>query len=133
MHVTNVSPLIETIISWVKPFLKEKIRNRIFVHANTDTLYNYVPKDVLPEEYGGTAGKLQDMQGKKHFSGLFFFAFTYRLILFLDAWVKKLEEYTPWFNEQDNIKADESKRPGKPTNYDDLFGMEGSFKQLSID
>lgn len=48
-------------------------------------------------------------------------------------WMKKLEEYTPWFKEQEGIKADESKRPGKPTNYDDLFGLDGSFRQLTID
>lgn len=47
--------------------------------------------------------------------------------------MKKLEEYGSWFEEQESLKADESKRPGKPTNYDDLFGVDGSFKQLSID
>lgn len=52
---------------------------------------------------------------------------------FTDEWLKKLEEYTPWFQEQEEIKADESKRPGKPTNYDDLFGVDGSFRQLTID
>lgn len=47
--------------------------------------------------------------------------------------MKKLEEYTPWFNSQEDVKADESKRPGKPTNYDDLFGIDGSFRKLTID
>nr|XP_023020980.1 alpha-tocopherol transfer protein-like isoform X2 [Leptinotarsa decemlineata] len=112
VHVVNVSPLVDTIISWVKPFLKEKLKNRIFVHSDQESLHKYIPKDVLPEEYGGTAGKLQT---------------------FHDQWMKKLEEYTPWFEAQENIKADESKRPGKPTNYDDLFGLDGSFRQLTID
>lgn len=52
---------------------------------------------------------------------------------FVDAWMKKLEEYGPWFKAQEDLKADESKRPGKPTNYDDLFGIDGSFRQLAID
>lgn len=51
----------------------------------------------------------------------------------LEQWMKKLEEYNPWFKAQETIKADESKRPGKPTNYDDLFGLDGSFRQLTID
>lgn len=54
-------------------------------------------------------------------------------IIIVEKWIKILEDHTPWFKEQENIKADESKRPGKPTNYDDLFGVDGSFRQLSID
>uniref|UniRef100_A0AAR5Q4E5 CRAL-TRIO domain-containing protein n=1 Tax=Dendroctonus ponderosae TaxID=77166 RepID=A0AAR5Q4E5_DENPD len=112
VHVVNVSPLVDTIVQFVKPFLKEKIRNRIYLHSSFDTLHEKIPKDILPEEYGGTAGKLQE---------------------FHEAWMKKLEEYGPWFRAQEDLKADESKRPGKPTNYDDLFGIDGSFRQLSID
>lgn len=57
----------------------------------------------------------------------------YNLHFFAESWIKKMEEYTPWFKEQENIKADESLRPGKPTNYDELFGIDGSFRQLVID
>ncbi|XP_017785118.1 PREDICTED: alpha-tocopherol transfer protein-like [Nicrophorus vespilloides] len=112
VHVVNISPIIDTIINWVKPFLTEKIRNRIHVHNDYESLHKMIPKDILPAEYGGTAGKCQD---------------------FHDAWMKKLEEYQPWFLAQESVKADESKRPGKPTNYDDLFGLDGSFRQLAID
>ncbi|KAL3271402.1 hypothetical protein HHI36_021883 [Cryptolaemus montrouzieri] len=112
VHVVNATPLVDTVINWVKPFLKEKIRNRIYVHQDLESLYKYVPKDILPEEYGGTAGKLSE---------------------FNEQWIKKLEEYTPWFKAQEDVKADESKRPGTPTNYDDLFGLDGSFRQLTID
>ncbi|RZB38689.1 CRAL TRIO domain containing protein [Asbolus verrucosus] len=112
VHIVNASPIVDTIINWVKPFIKEKIRNRIHIHADLESLYKFVPKEILPEEYGGTAGKMAD---------------------FSDQWLKKLAEYTSWFKEQENIKADESKRPGKPTNYEDLFGLDGSFRQLTID
>lgn len=112
VHVVNVSPLVDTIVQFVKPFIKEKIRNRIHLHSSFESLHQMIPKDILPEEYGGTAGKIQE---------------------FHDAWMKKLEEYGPWFKAQEDLKADESKRPGKPTNYDDLFGIDGSFRQLAID
>ncbi|CAH0549250.1 unnamed protein product [Brassicogethes aeneus] len=112
VHVINVSSFVDTIINWVKPFLKEKIRERIHVHSSMESLYNHVPKDILPEEYGGDAGKIEDIH---------------------EAWIKKLEEYTPWFKAQENFKADESKRPGKSLNYEDLFGLDGSFRQLTID
>ncbi|XP_025831031.1 alpha-tocopherol transfer protein-like [Agrilus planipennis] len=112
VHVVNVHPLVDVIYNWVKPFLKEKIKNRVYIHENFDSLYKYVPKDMLPEEYGGSAGKMQDYH---------------------EQWIKKMEEYGPWFKEQEEYKTDESKRPGKPKSYDDIFGLDGSFRQLKID
>lgn len=47
--------------------------------------------------------------------------------------MKKLEEYTDWFKAEESVIAVEALRPGKPTNYDELFGIDGSFRQLSID
>ncbi|XP_033322708.1 alpha-tocopherol transfer protein-like isoform X2 [Megalopta genalis] len=112
VHVVNVSPLVDTIVNFVKPFIKEKIRNRIFMHSNLETLYDYIPQEILPKEYGGDAGPIQDIH---------------------DTWMKKLEEYGPWFKEQESVKSNEALRPGKPKTQDDLFGLDGSFRQLSID
>lgn len=65
VHIINVSPLIDTVINWVKPFLKEKIRNRIHVHPDgLESLYKFVPREILPTEYGGDAGSLQEIHGK---------------------------------------------------------------------
>lgn len=63
VHVINISPLVDTILNFVKPFLKEKIRNRIFMHSEIKTLYDYVPREILPVEYGGDAGPIQDING----------------------------------------------------------------------
>lgn len=61
----NAHPLVDTIYNWIKPLLKEKIRNRVHIHTDgLESLYKFVPKDILPEEYGGTAGKLQEFHGK---------------------------------------------------------------------
>ncbi|CAH2093611.1 unnamed protein product [Euphydryas editha] len=112
VHIINISPLVDKIVNFVKPFLKEKIRERIFIHSDVNDLYKYVPQEMLPSEYGGKAGSMNDLH---------------------DAWVKKLEEYKDWFADQEQYKADESLRSGKPTNYDELFGIDGSFRQLVID
>lgn len=63
VHIINISSLIDTILNFVKPFLKEKIRNRIYTHSDIESLYDYVPKEILPTEYGGDAGSITDMHG----------------------------------------------------------------------
>lgn len=63
VHVVNVSPLVDTIVNFVKPFIKEKIRNRIFMHSDMKTLYDYIPREILPTEYGGDAGPVQAIHG----------------------------------------------------------------------
>ncbi|XP_059049311.1 alpha-tocopherol transfer protein-like [Achroia grisella] len=112
VHVVNVSPLVDAVLSMVKPFLKEKIKKRIFIHHDLETLYEYVPKDILPVEFGGTSGHIDEIQ---------------------KAWEKKLGEYKDWFLAEESVIANEALRPGTPTNYDELFGIDGSFRQLSID
>lgn len=63
IHIINVSPLVDTIVNFVKPFLKEKIRQRIHFHHDLDSLYKFVPKSVLPKEYGGDIGSIKDING----------------------------------------------------------------------
>ncbi|XP_052751970.1 alpha-tocopherol transfer protein-like [Galleria mellonella] len=112
VHIVNTSPIVEAFINLVKPFLKEKIRKRIFIHKDIKDLYKYVPQDMLPVEYGGTCGTMNEIH---------------------EQWINKLKEYRDWFAAQESVKANEALRPGRPTNYDELFGIDGSFRQLSID
>jgi hypothetical protein len=55
------------------------------------------------------------------------------MIVVSGAWKEKLESYRPWFLEQDAMKADETKRPGKKIDTGEIFGFEGSFRQLQVD
>lgn len=64
VHVINISPIVDTIVNFVKPFLKEKIRDRIHIHSSLEDLYKFVPKEMLPSEYGGNAGSITDLNGK---------------------------------------------------------------------
>lgn len=112
VHVINISPLVDTIFNFVKPFVKEKIRSRITFHNDVESLYKVVPRDLLPNEYGGKAGGIVELN---------------------QWWKQKLVDNTKWFKEQEDKKANESLRPGAPKTSDDLFGMEGTFRQLNID
>lgn len=64
VHIVNVSPIVDTIINFVRPFLKEKIRQRIHFHSTLDSLYKFVPQKMLPKEYGGEAGTVEELTGK---------------------------------------------------------------------
>lgn len=59
VHVYNCSSLTNRIMTLIRPFLKPEVAARFQFHTpGSDTLYNFVPKDILPEEYGGNAGPM---------------------------------------------------------------------------
>lgn len=78
---------------------------------NSDTLYKFVPKDLLPEEYGGSIGKCADIR---------------------KFWYDKLMENKDYLLDESRWKVDESKRQNR-SNRKEFFGMEGSFRSLNID
>ncbi|XP_044252314.1 clavesin-2-like [Tribolium madens] len=54
IHFIGQPWYVEAALTFIKPFLKEKIKERIFVHGNNlSTLHDYVHKDILPAELGG--------------------------------------------------------------------------------
>lgn len=36
------------------------------MHPNLESLYKFVPKDMLPEEYGGQAGPIAEINSKNY-------------------------------------------------------------------
>lgn len=54
IHIVNCSSMVNRVMMVIKPFLKAEVAERIQTHLpDSDTLYKYVPKEILPEEYGG--------------------------------------------------------------------------------
>lgn len=77
-----------------------------------EALYKVVPRKLMPKEYGGEAGSIQDI---------------------INETEKQLLAYRDFFIEDDKYGVDEKKRVGKPKNSDSLFGLDGTFRQLAID
>ncbi|VVC91868.1 unnamed protein product [Leptidea sinapis] len=113
VHLLNTPPGFETAYSLLKTFISEKLRNRFHVHnKNFAALYEKFPQEMLPEEYGGRNGSIQELT---------------------DYWKGKVESRRDWFLEEDKARSNEYLRPGKPKTTSSLFGVEGSFRKLDVD
>ncbi|XP_014487731.1 PREDICTED: uncharacterized protein LOC106751368, partial [Dinoponera quadriceps] len=85
----------------------------IYLHTSVQSLSEYIPIDVLPNECGGKAGPIKEL---------------------MDANYKKIENFREWFLEDEkNNRVNESLRIGKSKTSGDLFGVDGSIKQIKID
>jgi hypothetical protein len=78
----------------------------------SEDLFKTVPKEVLPEEYGGSGGKMEDI---------------------VAYWKAKVESYRDWFLQDAKYGTNEKKRPGKPKTSESVYGLDGSFRKLEVD
>lgn len=111
-HFVNTIPGFETVFNMVKPMMSKKQQSRLYVHGKIDSLFEHIPLKYLPKEYGGENGSIDEI---------------------IDEMDKKFDEYIEFFKENANYGTDEKLRPGKPIDFDDLFGTEGSFRKLEVD
>lgn len=113
MHYINTPVAFDTVFNIFKGFMKEKMKKRLQMHGSDLTsLQAQVPISVLPKEYGGECGSVEDIA---------------------KDWVARVQKRKAWLREDEKFRVDESKRPGKPKSSYDLFGIEGSFRQLNVD
>ncbi|EDV45602.1 alpha-tocopherol transfer protein-like [Drosophila erecta] len=65
MHVINCPTYLDKLISMMSPFIREEVRNMIKYHTEgLDSLYKEVPRDMLPDEYGGKAGSVAELKAR---------------------------------------------------------------------
>ncbi|XP_017064241.1 alpha-tocopherol transfer protein-like isoform X2 [Drosophila eugracilis] len=65
MHVINCPSYLDRLISMMSPFLREEVRNMIKYHTGgLESLYEEVPRDMLPDEYGGKAGSIAELKAR---------------------------------------------------------------------
>ncbi|XP_049811842.1 uncharacterized protein LOC126259253 isoform X2 [Schistocerca nitens] len=84
---------------------------KVFVHLPGSTsLFDHVQRDCLPDELGGTAGPVDKL--------------AYQLITGANR---------EWLLEKDKYTSDESRRPAENRYADNIYGIAGSFKKLSVD
>ncbi|XP_026321225.1 alpha-tocopherol transfer protein-like isoform X2 [Hyposmocoma kahamanoa] len=61
IHLVNVPSIMDKLFAVMKPLMKQEITDMIHFHTSTSsTLFQYLSKEDLPEDFGGTNGKMAD-------------------------------------------------------------------------
>ncbi|XP_055374812.1 alpha-tocopherol transfer protein-like [Condylostylus longicornis] len=108
IHVINCPSYLDKVLMIVKPFIKSEVFKLVKFHIpDSDTFYKYVPKEMLPNEYGGVAGDIKSIKEK---------------------WIALLKDYRHYLSNEKNWKVNEQlRKSSKNTTFVD------SFKTLEID
>jgi hypothetical protein len=113
IHVLNATPYAGDIISLFKGVSKRKLASKIQIHGDDWTsLHEQIPKECLPNEYGGNGGSLAE-----HWN----------------QWKERLQRYRDILLEREKYSTDESKRTGPSISIGELLGFEGSFGKRDVD
>ncbi|XP_053571047.1 alpha-tocopherol transfer protein [Bombina bombina] len=63
IHLINEPLFFHPVFSLIKPFLPEKIKQRIHMHGNNylSSLHQHFSENILPPEYGGTGPSMKEL------------------------------------------------------------------------
>lgn len=62
MHLVNVSSALSKVFFLVRPFFKQEVIDGMHFHTHgLDSLHEFLPKDLLPSEYGGVLGPVNNI------------------------------------------------------------------------
>ncbi|CAK1541707.1 unnamed protein product [Leptosia nina] len=113
LHIISGSKLFDFVMSIIKQALTEKLVKRIVIHDDPSTLQQYIPKEMLPVDFGGTETSMKEL---------------------CEANVNEFctEEHIARLKKMEAAVSDESKRLSYKFNEEHL-GLPGSFKTLCVD
>uniref|UniRef100_A0A1A9ZXR8 CRAL-TRIO domain-containing protein n=1 Tax=Glossina pallidipes TaxID=7398 RepID=A0A1A9ZXR8_GLOPL len=113
VHFINVVPFLDKILALCSPFIKKELFDILHFHNKLEDLFQYVPLDMLPKDYGGSEVEIKQLHERSR-----------RMMI---SKHQEIIEYKKLY------RIDENLRPGKPKKVSDLFGTEGNFRKLEID
>ncbi|XP_013105428.1 alpha-tocopherol transfer protein-like [Stomoxys calcitrans] len=109
----NASSVAEQFFKAVLSCLSEKLRERVAICGkDISKIYSHIPQKYLPQDYGGSNGCLQQLTADYN---------------------KVWDEHRLYFKQNSEFGTNESLRPGKPLDFDDVLGIGGSFRKLNVD
>ncbi|KAF5297259.1 hypothetical protein FQR65_LT10031 [Abscondita terminalis] len=68
IHCINTAPFIDMLLSLIKPFMNLELMSLLHFHTKSlDTLFQYVPLECLPTDYGGSEVSVAELhESSKH-------------------------------------------------------------------
>lgn len=100
-------------------------------------LANVLPKEILPVDFGGEEKSLEELRGK--FFSLIVELLTNRYmlistrVLLSDKWYEEIKRHRDWLIAGEKEVADLDKKPTQISSDSAQFGLDGSFRSLSLD
>ncbi|XP_023952935.2 alpha-tocopherol transfer protein-like [Bicyclus anynana] len=113
IHIISQSKFIDGLVTLVKQVVSAKVAARIKIHKNHESLHDFIPKAILPKDYGGEERSLKILQDE--------------LIDLLSS-----KEHLDYLEGMNAATTKESCRR-KDEFSEHYAGMPGSFRYLSVD
>ncbi|XP_023232469.1 alpha-tocopherol transfer protein-like [Centruroides sculpturatus] len=89
IHFVNLNIIMKALLSIFIPLLPSKLRDRVHLHSDMSTLYEYISPDCLPLEYGGNLSSFDPTAANN-------------MIKANEEFFRKNEEYVKLYEEQRN-------------------------------
>uniref|UniRef100_A0A6P7G093 Alpha-tocopherol transfer protein-like n=1 Tax=Diabrotica virgifera virgifera TaxID=50390 RepID=A0A6P7G093_DIAVI len=109
-HFMNVPTYAEKLVQLCKIVLGKSLGDKIFVHKSIEEVYKFIPREILPKEYGGSQKSLSELN---------------------DAWLKKLRQYDDRFAVLENMDIINANRPKFGTN--NLSEYYGNYMKIDVE
>lgn len=112
VHIVNGNREFSMLYSMFVGLLSEKMKQKVVLHTDIHSLYNYIPRNILPEEYGGDAPSV---------------------LLLNEIAAGKMFEVKEQFLRTRKYPLDEYTKSLRPEINSSGFGVGGNFRQLDFD
>ncbi|XP_063541330.1 uncharacterized protein LOC134750142 isoform X2 [Cydia strobilella] len=112
LHILSCSKVVDTLLAIFKQVFSAKLAARIHVHKTIETMYEFVPKSLLPEDLGGDERSISTLHGE---------------------WLQELstEDHINYMKMMREACTDEKLR--LTDQFDENMGLSGTFRSLAFD
>ncbi|XP_045454056.1 alpha-tocopherol transfer protein-like [Melitaea cinxia] len=113
IHLVTTSKVLDTLLAVIKQVMSPKIAGRVHIHKTMDEINEFVPKRILPKDYGGEERSIKELY---------------------EEWLEVLtsDDHIKYMRDINEARTDEVYRQSDKFN-EQCAGMPGTFRLLSID